>query len=159
MGIGIACMCVCVCGKQGGGGYHLALDSAEDEWSRHSDLPRRGDLCVLCLSGSHFSPKAPAHGFARLHSPSPSLVPQFTTPKPQPAAGQAWRHQSPPLSWQGPGLLPSSLRLLGTYVTHSQDFIFQQIESKATVDFLQKRSIWKCNCLELHGGVRGQTLL
>lgn len=81
MGIGIACMCVCVCGKQEGGGYHLALDSPEDEWSRHSDLPRRGDLCVLCLSGSHFSPKAPADGFARLRSPSPSLVPRFTTPK------------------------------------------------------------------------------
>lgn len=129
------------------------------ERSRHADLPHQGDLCVLCLSGSRFSPEPQlmvlagcAHTF---FLPGAAVHP----PKPPPAAGQAWRHQSPPLSWQGPGLLPSSLWLLGTYVTHSQDFIFQQIESKATVDFLQKRSIWKCNCLELHGGARGQTLL
>lgn len=48
------------------------------------------------------------------------------------------RDQSLALSWQSCGLLHSSLCLLRTYITHSQDFIFQKIESKATVDFLQK---------------------
>ena len=127
------------------------------ERSRHS--PSGTSVCSVPL-WFPFLPRAPADGFGRLRS---HLLPPrgcgSLPPKPPPAAGQAWRHQSPPLSWQGPGLLPSSLWLLGTYVTHSQDFIFQQIESKATVDFLQKRSIWKCNCLELHGGARGQTLL
>lgn len=120
----------------------------ENEWEERS----LGSFCSMTGHVSffdfHFFPRTPPDSFRYPHSYLASaLGGRARLWKAMGMLHRAWQARADRrmlgirFSCKGCGLelLTPPAVDLWTYITHSQDFIFQEIESKATVDFLQKK--------------------
>lgn len=150
-------MYVCVCGKQGGGGYHSCIRFLLRMEEADTLISRRGDLCVLCLSGSIFS-QSPSSWFCQASLTFSSLVPPVHYPKATACSRAGVEAPEPLCLGRALGSCPPA-RLLGLMCNTFPGLHFPADWKQSHCWFSPKRLIWKCNCLELHGGVRGQTLL